>query len=122
MCTGWRSGKITFPEKRSPQLQEKIPGFDAYYDISGCEESNPLEKSQISYNYNTYAAYFRYILNNPARMADNDSWNRLQTDPRVQKMPVYPEEGCMQLLDGLLVVKMGDPSAKTDRGLQGGQT
>ena len=106
----------------SPQLQEKIPGFEAYYDISGCEESNPLEKSLISYNYNTYAAYFRYILNNPARMADNDSWNRLQTDPRVQKMPVYPEEGCMQLLDGLLVVKMGDPSAKTDRGLQGGQT
>ena len=92
----------------SPQLQEKMPGFEATYDITGCEESSPIEKSLASYNYNTYRAYFRYILNNPALMADTQTWNRLQADPHVQAMPCFPDEGCMQLLDGIFVVKLGN--------------
>ena len=91
----------------SPQLQARIPGFEDYYDITGCEESSPIEKSLASYNYNAYAAYFRYILNNPAVMANTDVWNRMQKDARVQAMPCYPDAGCMQNLDGILVVRMG---------------
>lgn len=92
----------------SRELQHRLPGFEAYYDIIGCEESSPIEKAHASYNYNAYAAYFRYILNNPAVMADADTWNRMQKDPRVIAMPCFPQDGCMQMLDGLLVVKMGD--------------
>ena len=91
----------------SPQLQARIPGFEKYYDITGCEESSPIEKSLASYNYNAYAAYFRYILNNPAVMADADIWNRMQKDARVLAMPCYPVSGCMQVLDGMLIVRMG---------------
>nr|MCR5090651.1 hypothetical protein [Oscillospiraceae bacterium] len=92
----------------SEQLQRHLCGFDAYYDLNGCENSNPLVKSDATYYYNTYAAWFRYMLNNPAVMAGTSDWTRLQTDPRVQAMPSYPADGCMALLDGVYVVKMGD--------------
>ncbi len=35
----------------SDQLQEQIPGFEATYDITGCEEASPIEKALTSYNY-----------------------------------------------------------------------
>ena len=41
-------------------------------------------------------------------MADWELWNRLQEDPRVAALPSYPAEGCMELLDGVMVVKMGE--------------
>lgn len=92
----------------SEQLRERIPGFEAYYDITGCETASPIVKSTASYNYNIYASYFRYLLNNPAVMADWELWNRLQEDPRVTALPSYPAEECMELLDGVMVVKMGE--------------
>ena len=93
----------------SNELQEKLPGFEAYYDIDGCEEANPLVKSDTTYYYNTYAAYLRYLLNSPAVPAETGIWTALQRDPRVQTMPCYPEDGCMQLLDGIYVIKLGEP-------------
>ena len=102
------------------------PGFDAFgcalslytdvtfeetewgLEITGCEEASPIEKALTSYNYHVYAAYFRYILNNPAVLADSDVWNRMQQDARVTAMPCYPDAGCMQMLDGMLIVKLGD--------------
>ena len=92
----------------SDQLQDRIPGFEATYDITGCEQSSPLEKALTSYNYHVYAAYFRYILNNPAVLAESDVWNRMQQDERVRAMPCYPDTDCMQMLDGMLIVKLGD--------------
>ena len=92
----------------SDQLREKIPGFEAYYDITGCETASPIVKSTASYNYNIYAAYFRYLLNNPAVIADWELWNRMQEDPRVAELPIYPAEGCMRILDGVMVVRMGE--------------
>ena len=97
----------------SDQLREQIPGFEDYYDITGCEEATPIVKALASYNYNAYAAYFRYLLNNPAVMADWEQWNRIQKDPRVQQLPVYPADGCMQLVDGIMVVKLGNSETDT---------
>ena len=92
----------------SAQLQEKIPGFEAYYDITGCESASPIVKSLASYNYNAYAAYYRYVLNNPAVMADWKLWNSLQEDETVRQMPCYPDAGCIRMIDGTMVVKLGD--------------
>ncbi len=92
----------------SEQLQRHLYGFGGYYDLNGCESSNPLVKSDVSYYYNTYGAWLRYILNNPAVMAGPADWTRLQTDPRVKAMPPYPADGCMLLVDGIYVIKMGD--------------
>ena len=96
----------------SPELRVRMPGFEATYDITGCEESSPIEKSLASYNYNSYAAYFRYILNSPSVMADTESWNRMQQDPRVRAMPCFPEEGCMGPVDDFFIVKMGNNSGR----------
>ena len=95
----------------SDQLNRKLPGFESTYDITGCEAANPIEKSLTAYNYNTYAAYFRYVLNNPAVMADSDTWNRLHRDPRVEAMPGFPEEGCMRMIDDVFVIKMGNDTS-----------
>ena len=97
----------------SDQLQEQLSGFESTYDIIGCEESSPIEKATVSFYYNAYAAYFRYILNNPAVMADAETWNRMQKDPRVQAMPNFPEDGCMQMVDDLFVIKMGDKAIRS---------
>ena len=91
----------------SEQLQEKIPGFEKYYDITGCEASSPIANAEATYYFNLYEAYYRYILNCPVVMADWEQWNALQKDSRVEEMPVYPAEGCMQMMDGIMVVKMG---------------
>ena len=89
-------------------LNEKLPGFEAYYDIAGAEYPSPLVKSDASYFYNGYAAYLRYILNSSAVAADADTWIRLHRDPRVLAMPTYPEDGCVQTLDGVMVVRLGE--------------
>ena len=41
-------------------------------------------------------------------MADWKLWNRMQEDPRVTDLPIYPADGCMQLVDGVMVVRMGE--------------
>ena len=92
----------------SNQLQGKIPGFEAYYDITGCESASPIVKSLAAYNYNAYAAYIRYLMNNPAVMADWELWNRIQKDDRVLSMPAYPDAECIRMMDGILVVKLGE--------------
>ena len=46
-------------------------------------------------------------------MADWEQWNRIQKDPRVQQLPVYPADGCMQLVDGIMVVKLGNSETDT---------
>ena len=96
----------------SDQLRERIPGFEDYYDITGCEEASPIPKSLATYSYNAYAAYFRYVLNSPAVMADWTVWSAVQNDSRTESQPCYPASGCMQLIDGAMVVKLG--SAEND--------
>ena len=95
----------------SPLLNEKLPGFEAYYDIEGAVDSSPIVKSDATYFYNVYAAYLRYILNSDAVAADADTWTLMQKDPRVAEMPVYPEDGFVRTLDGVMVVKLGEHSA-----------
>ena len=42
-------------------------------------------------------------------MADTATWRALQNDERVEAMPAYPARDCLQTLDGVLVVKLGEP-------------
>lgn len=34
--------------------------------------------------------------------------HEIEADPRVEQMPCYPYDGCIQLLDGMLIVKVGE--------------
>ncbi|MBR4393894.1 MAG: glucosyltransferase domain-containing protein [Oscillospiraceae bacterium] len=92
-------------------MTKPIPGFEAYYDITGCDAASPIASDTVTYYYNAYAAYFRYIMNEPAQMADAATWNAVLKDARVRAMPCWPAEGSMQLADDVFVVKLGEPSA-----------
>ena len=90
-------------------LYPQIYGFEAYYDITGAEYPSAVPYSECFYYYNAYKAYFRYVLNTRAEMADTAIWQALQSDERVQAMPAYPAQGCLKDVDGVLVVKLGEP-------------
>ena len=90
-------------------LYPQVYGFEAYYDITGAEYPGAIPYSECFYYYNAYTAYFRYVLNTRAQMADTATWRALQNDERVEAMPAYPARDCLQTLDGVLVVKLGEP-------------
>ena len=86
------------------QLNEVIPGFEEYRGITGMD-SSAVATTNEDYRVR---AYFQYVLNNPAEIADNDTWQTMCSDPRVAQMPYYPEDGCVSMVDGILVVKVGE--------------
>ena len=47
-------------------------------------------------------------------MADWELWNQLQRDSAVGEMPCYPDSGCMALVDGVMVVKLGETSEASE--------
>ena len=81
------------------QINEVIPGFEAYRKPNGMWMSDVLNFGDAGH----WSAYFKYILQNPAKIVDGDP---LCTDPRVEAMPCYPAQGCTALIDGTLVVKL----------------
>lgn len=88
-------------------LNKNIAGFEKYSLITGLDSSNPIPKSYSEPWYNAYKAYYRNILNSSAVFCGSRAWDSLQHNPEVKAMPAYPAEGCMKLIDGVFVVKMG---------------
>ena len=85
------------------QLNDTIPGFEPYSKITGAWRVDPI------YQLARYRveAYFRSFLANPALLAEEDVWDAVCADPRVAEMPAYPEDGCIAMIDGVMVVKLG---------------
>ena len=54
-----------------------------------------------------YYWYFWQILGYPLNLADEFTHQRLSAKKEVRTMPVFPEEGCIQFVDDILVVKLG---------------
>lgn len=90
----------------SDQLNENISGFENYSGITGSWDAWTAGMSE-DFRCRTY---FRYVLNNPALIASGSVWDGMQTDPRVSEMPCYPSDGCIAMIDGVLVVKLGSNS------------
>jgi len=71
----------------------------------GSVRTNPYHYSIISsYNWKKYAEMWcgykpNYVKDSP-----------LAEDERVAAMPIYPDDGSIQIIDGTLVVKFSDPS------------
>ena len=85
------------------QMSEVIPGFEPYREPTGMYMSDVINHSERE----RWQAYFSYLLMNPITLADDAVWNDLRQSPQVQKMPAYPMEGCITMIDGTLVVKLG---------------
>lgn len=104
-CDGYVSGEtpVVFVG-RPEQLQEAMPGFEKYTGITGQHQVETAD-TRIEYRIRRY---FRYILGAKDVMAEEAVWNAMQNDPRVTAMPRYPQDGCTAILDGVLVVKLGE--------------
>ncbi|MFR6065975.1 MAG: glucosyltransferase domain-containing protein [Eubacterium sp.] len=82
-----------------------IEGFSRYTDIIGAGNTYVLGAAGRNY----YVSYFENILANPTVIADENTWEKMQNDNIVKEMPCYPDEGSIQMIDGILVVKLGEP-------------
>jgi len=70
--------------------------------------SSPISQDIYTSTCNLYSSYFRYVLNYPVKMCSNELHEYLKDSPQVKDMPCYPEKGYMEMIDGVLVVKMGE--------------
>lgn len=78
-------------------LGKSMPGFEKFENITGVENQSPITF------YNTYKAYFKYVLGRPLSLMDTDE---VECDERVLQMPAYPKEGSIEMIDEILVVKL----------------
>ena len=88
----------------SDQLLRAIPGFEKYSKITGVWSTDVLDSAERA----RYQAYFDYVLIKPMWLADDAVWNEMQSDPRVNAMPCYPNDGCIAVIDNVMVVKLGE--------------
>lgn len=85
-----------------------MEGFEDYIPITGAGNSSPITGINGNNFFNTYDAFFTYVLNEPVRFCEEALRQSLMEDPQVIDMPVFPAEGSVELLDGVMVVKMGN--------------
>ena len=75
--------------------------------LEQCLETTRLSPSANNAQPWRFQAYFDYVLGTPVLFAEYEKWLELQESDTVAAMPSYPAQGCMQMIDGTLVVKMG---------------
>lgn len=85
-------------------LNDDIPGFEEYSAVTGMWSMDVLFDSQPQ----RFQAYFDYVLCAPIKLVNNEQWYAMREEPEIQAMPNYPAQGCMKVVDGVLVVKLGD--------------
>lgn len=82
----------------------RMEGFEKYYSITGNEYYYVIG----ALGRGRYKNYFEYNLGNPLVIANNDVWQEMQENEEVKKLPSYPAEGSLKMIDGTLIVKLGD--------------
>lgn len=84
-------------------LNDEIPGFREYQQVVGATNTDVIFAAYRS----RYQAYFDYVLGIPVDLVEDAVWDAMWQDPRVQALPSYPAKGCIAVIDGILVVKLG---------------
>lgn len=79
-------------------------GFDTSHDITGAEYNNAIGYlTQVPFKN-----YFEYKLHYRINVVDHGTFVKYREIDVVKQMPNFPEDGCMQMIDGILVVKFND--------------
>lgn len=84
--------------------------FQGAHEVSsivGLSARTAIPRDTSLYFYNAYQTYFAYVLQYPVQFCSNDVHKQLKQDPRVEAMPAFPHQDCMEMIDGVLVIKMG---------------
>ena len=61
----------------------------------------------ISY-YGTYSNYFQNVLGYPVNIVPLKDVEGYLDDPQIQAMPVYPAQGSVQMINGVLVIRLSE--------------
>lgn len=85
-------------------MHEVMPGFKDYWNVTG------MTKSDMIYfkARDRFQAYFDFMMSLPIALAEEDTWNETIQREAVRQMPAYPASGCTAMIDGILVVKLGN--------------
>lgn len=84
-------------------IGNSMSGFERFEDITGVGSSSPITF------YETYEKYFKYVLNLPLNLSEDQTVAEKEC---VAKMPAFPKEGSIQMVDGVLVVKLEENYAE----------
>lgn len=85
------------------------PAFDNIKTITGLDMDRAIYAYLADWNYNAYDSYLRYVLNYPVNLCvGEEREEKVLSDPRVKEMPAYPDAGCIQMVNDILVVKVGE--------------
>lgn len=84
-------------------LTSVMPGFKDYWNVIGMTKPDMIYVGARD----RYQAFFDYMMGLPILLADEDIWNVADQNQTVQQMPVYPARESMQMIDGILYVKLG---------------
>ena len=74
-------------------------GFEKYENVTGVNYTSSLTF------YDTYDQYFEYVLGLSLNFSED---YEMRQDERVQEMPIFPKEGSITMIDGTMVVKLGE--------------
>lgn len=85
-------------------LNEVMPGFTDYWNVTGMTKSDMI----YAFSRDRFEAYFDYMMGLPIELSEGDYWNKNTYSEAVRQMPVYPASGCMQMMEGILFVKLGN--------------
>lgn len=89
---------------RADCFDENKVGFSNGYQIMGATGNYVLGAAGPSW----YERYFEYKLGYDILTVDNSKLDFYKESEFVKDMPIFPDDGCMQIVDGVLVVKLGE--------------
>lgn len=98
-----KTNKVVFVGRPDYYDENKV-GFKNGYEITGATGNYVLGAAAPSW----YDRYFEYKLHYDILTVDNSELDEYQKSDLVKSMPVFPEEGCMQIVDDVLIVKLGE--------------
>lgn len=113
------------------ERMEQTPGYvvsETPVAIIGSLSDSPLSKEREGFpvnglglytNYsttylNTHRKYISYYLGYPAVLADNNLQWKMEHNQQVLDMPLFPEQGSIQMVEGTMVVKFSQPYIEED--------
>lgn len=88
---------------RTSNLNNVMTGFGEYRNVIGMISSDLILQVQRV----RYQSYCEYVLGIPIILAEDEAWEEMGVNPVVQELPCWPEKGCMEIVDGIFVVKLG---------------
>ena len=99
---GYKVGETVVMIDGMTNVYGEVPGTEPLKRLIGLENNSPLVMD------NRYGEYFKYVLNYPYIEASKEQIAEVKATEQWQNMPAYPHEDCMQIINGILAVKMGE--------------